>query len=89
MAGFSAKTADFFLLTDLVLFLLPDFLLLVVVVNIHSQTEKDHNGNGNGSYVHTITIMFQMAKATATPNKSPRAFILVISPLRGKAALIL
>ena len=32
MAGFSAKTADFFLLTDLVLFLLPDFLLLVVVV---------------------------------------------------------
>ena len=54
MAGFSAKTADFFLLTDLVLFLLPDFLLLVVVVNIHSQTEKYHNGNGNGSYVHTI-----------------------------------
>ena len=85
MAGFSAKTADFFLLTDLVLFLLPDFLLLVVVV----RQRRIITAMATVLTFTPFTIMFQMAKATATPNKSPRAFILVISPLRGKAALIL
>ena len=55
MAGFSAETADLFLLTDLIFLFLSSFLLLLVVVNIHCQADEDHSGNGDGSHVHAIS----------------------------------